>query len=559
MTSATRAMPQPPGLWRRLYGLGSVFGKAMRDSRRAMFVTGLLLAIVFLGVSKALVAEFDTPAKRIELEALTRAIPPILAGLGGKITDNVATMGGYLQYKYGTFIPLVLSLWSIVALSGTLAAEAQRGSLDILAATGKSRTLIALEKLAGHIVALSIALVVLFVSIVIAGTAYPVLPGDEISVTSAFAYTVWAGLMALAAGSLAFALGPFVGRGAAAGIAGFVTFAGFILHGYQEPVPALAPFASTTWWGWTSNHLALAGYYDWPSVGLVALFAAVLLYIGVAAFTRRDIGVTTAVPTPSMPRALLGLGGPVSRTAALNLGAALAWGAGLGLFGLILGNTSRDFLEQLQKSPMIMQLLQQAFPNTNYATPGGFLQLLFVQFGVVLAGLTAATFVHGWASEETSGRLEMVLATPLARLGWALSSAVGTLINVGVFVAIVAAGIGLGIASSGGEVVTPLVGSLILGVHAAALVGIGLAVGGVLSSGWAAPAVLIFVLLTWLVQLLGPLLNLPEFAQNLALTAHLGQTMVGVWDWGGVAVCVALCLGGIALGAWGFKRRDLVR
>jgi ABC-2 type transport system permease protein len=559
MTAATQSIAQPPTLWRRLYGFGSIFGKAMRDSRRAMIVTGALLAIIFLGVSKALVAEFDTPESRIELENLTRAIPPILAGLGGKITDNIATMGGYLQYKYGTFIPLIVSLWSILALSGTLASEAQRGSLDFLATTGKSRARIALEKLAGHIVPLSIALVVLFVSIVIAGSAYPVLPGDEISVTSAFAYTVWVGLMALAAGSLAFALGPFVGRGAAAGIAGFVTFAGFILNGYQDPVPALAPFASLTWWGWTSNHLALAGYYDWPSVGLVALLVVVLLYVGVTAFTRRDIGVTSALPTPSMPRALRGLGGPVGRASALNLGAAIAWGAGLGLFGLILGNTSRDFLEQIQKSPMFLQLLQQAFPNTDYASAGGFLQLLFVQFGVVLAGLAAATFVGGWASEETSGRLEMVLATPLSRLRWGLASGTGALINVGVFVALVAGGIALGISSSAGDVATPVIGSLILGVYAAALVGIGLAVGGVLRTSWAAPAVVIVVLLTWLVQLLGPLLGLPDFVQNLALTAHLGQTMVGVWDWGGVAASLALALGGIALGAWGLQRRDLVR
>jgi len=559
MTAATQSISQPPTLWRRLYGFGSIFGKAMRDSRRAMIVTGALLAIIFLGVSKALVAEFDTPESRIELENLTRSIPPILAGLGGKITDNIATMGGYLQYKYGTFIPLILSLWSILALSGTLASEAQRGSLDILAATGKSRRRIALEKLAGHIVPLSIALTVLFLSIVVAGSAYPVLPGDEISVTSAFAYTIWAGLMALAAGSLAFALGPFLGRGSAAGIAGFVTFAGFILNGYQDPVPALAPFASLTWWGWTSTHLALAGYYDWPSVALVAALVAVLLYVGVSAFVRRDIGVTSVLPTPSMPRALRGLGGPVGRAVAGNLGAALAWGAGLGLFGLILGNTSRDFLEQIQKSPMFLQLLQQAFPNNDYASAGGFLQLLFVQFGVLLAGLAAATFVAGWASDETSGRLEMVLATPLSRVRWALAGGLGVLISIGVFVAIVVAGIAIGVGSSGQDMTTPVTGSLILAVYAAALGGIGLAVGGLVRTSWAAPAVVIVLLLTWLLQLLGPLFDLPEVVQNLALTAHLGQTMVGVWDWGGVAAAAVLALGGIALGAWGLQRRDLVR
>jgi ABC-2 type transport system permease protein len=552
-------MPSGPSLWRRLYGFGSVFGKAIRDSRRAMLVSAALLAIVFLGVTRAFVVEFDTADKRLELVRLTQALPPIIAGLAGPITDNIGTLGGYLQYKYGTFIPILLSLWSILALSGTLASETQRGSMDILAATGKSRRAIALEKLGGHLVPLSIALLVLFFSIVISGSAYPVLPGDEISVTSAFAYTAWAGLMALAAGSLAFALAQFIGRGAAAGITGFVTFAGFILNGYQAPIPSLAPFASLTWWGWTADHLALAGYYDWTSVVLVAFFVAVLLYVGVAAFARRDIGATSAVPTPSMPRALRGLGGPVGRATAINLGAAIAWGAGLGLFGLVMGNTSKDFLESLKESPMFLQLLQQAFPNSDYATPGGFLQLLFVQFGVLLAGLAAATFVGGWASDETSGRLEMVLATPLSRVRWALASGAGALVNVGVFVAMVAAGVGLGVGSASGQIATPVIGALILGVYASALVGIGFAVGGLLRTSWAAPAVVVFVLLTWLVQLLGPLFRLPEIVQNLALTAHLGQTMVGVWDWGGVAASVVLALGGIALGAWGLSKRDLVR
>ena len=54
------------------------------------------------------------------------AVPPILQGLAGKPV-NVETLGGYLQYKYGTFFPLVVGLWSILALSGTLAAEARRG------------------------------------------------------------------------------------------------------------------------------------------------------------------------------------------------------------------------------------------------------------------------------------------------------------------------------------------------------------------------------------------------------------------------------------------------
>ena len=559
MSAAAPAVPQSPSLFRRIYGFGSVFAKALRDSRRATIVAAALLAIMFLGVAKAITTEFDTVASRAEMVALIKSLPPVLAGLGGKIVDNLGTMGGYLQYKYGTFFPLVLTLWSIVALSGTLASEAQRGSLDFLASTGLSRRRIALEKLFGHLVPLGIVLLVTFASIAIAGAAYPVLPGDEISVTSAFAYTVWLGLIALAGGSLAFALGPFVGRGGAAGIAGFVTFAGFIASGYQQAIPAMAPIAKLTWWGWTYNHTALSGQYDWPPVFAVAVVVLVFLAIGVMAFARRDLGSTSAIPVPRMPAALLGLRGPIGRAAGASLGPSIWWGLGVGLFGLVMGSTSRGFIDQLRSSPAFMNLLNAAFPGNDYASAGGFLQLLFVQFGVLLAGLAAGTLVSGWASDEGSGRLEMVLATPLSRLRWALSGGVGMLIDVAIFVALSTLGIAIGVSSSGSDLATPVTGALILGVYAVALVGIGVLVGGLLRTSWAAAAVVIFLVVTWFIQLLGPLLRLPDAVQDLALTAHLGQPMVGAWDVPGTVAALAIGVAGIVLGAVGFARRDLRR
>jgi ABC-2 type transport system permease protein len=557
MTASAEALSGPPSLFRRLYGFGSIFAKAVRDSRRATIVAAALLALVFLGVTKAIVTEFDTPESRLEMTALIRAVPPVLAGMAGKIVDNVGTMGGYLQYKYGTFFPLVLTLWSILALSGTLATESQRGSMDFLASTGISKRRIALQKLAGHLVPLAIVLLITFASIAIAGQTYPVLPGDEISVTSAFGYTAWLGLIALAGGALAFALGPFVGRGGAAGIAGFVTFAGYILSGYQQAVPALAPFANLTWWGWTYDHTALSGQYDWPSVVLVGVVVVALLAIGVEAFVRRDIGSTSAIPAPRMPGILVGLGGPVGRATGAGLGSAIWWGLGLGFFGLVMGGSSRGFIDQLQDSPQFMQMLETLFPNVDYASAGGFLQLLFVEFGILLAGLAAATLVSGWASDETSGRLEMVLATPLSRARWALSGAAGMLVNVAVLSAFIALGIALGVGTSGSDLATPVVGSLILGVYAVALIGIGMAVGGLLRTGWAAPAVVIFIVASWFVQLLGPILGLPDAVRDLALTSHFGQTMVGVWDAAGVVAALAIGIAGIAAGTWGFSHRDL--
>src|SRR5689334_16485920 len=208
---------RPIPITRRIYGFGSVFGKTLRDSRRAILLVGVLVGLLLIGVSLTIVSQFNTVESRKELAAVVAAVPPILQGLAGKPV-NVDTLGGYLQYKYGTFFPLVASLWSILALSGTLALEARRGSLEFVAAAPISRRRLALEKLSGHIVAMVLAVAFIFLSLVVVGRTAAGLPGDEIPVSAAAGYALWFGLIALAAGSVAFALSPFIGRGAAMGI-----------------------------------------------------------------------------------------------------------------------------------------------------------------------------------------------------------------------------------------------------------------------------------------------------------------------------------------------------
>ena len=229
--------------------------------------------------------------------ALINSVPPILAGLARP--DRQRGHDGRLPAVQVRHV--LPDHPQPVVRAGSVRharSEMQRGSMEFLASSGLSRRKIALEKLSGHLTGLAIAFVVTLISIAIAGASFATLPGDEISLTQAFGYSIWMVLMALAAGGVAFALAPFIGRGAAAGIAGFITIAGFVLNGYSAAVPALAPLANLTWFGWTNAHLPLAGQFDWPSVAFLAVFDVVMLAIGVVAFGRRDIGVTSTVPTP---------------------------------------------------------------------------------------------------------------------------------------------------------------------------------------------------------------------------------------------------------------------
>jgi putative exporter of polyketide antibiotics len=58
-------------------------------------------------------------------------------------------------------------------------------------------------------------------------------------------------------------------------------------------------------------------------------------------------------------------------------------------------------------------------------------------------------------------------------------------------------------------------------------------------------------------DLIGSIVGLPDELLDLALNRHLGQPILGEFDWPGMAACAILAIGGIALCAIGMRRRDI--
>lgn len=552
LAAPARSVP----LWSRVYGFGSIYAKTLRDSRLTFIVIAGLLGGIMFAAGSGVGSVYATPEARRDMARLATDLPAVLQGITGNPV-NVGTIGGYMTWKYGPVFAWVASLWSMVALSGTLAAEARRGSLDFVAAAPLGRRRLALEKLAAHLTVMVGAMAILGFAAWLAGAAFGTLPGDPIPPQAAIAFALGVGLIALASGSVAFALAPFLGRAGAAGVAGFVMFAGYVVNGYQASVPAFAAIAHLTWFSWTANHLPLAGRYDWGSLLPVAGVAVALLAVGVEVFARRDLGASTSIRAPGLPRAVLGLRSPVGRAFSERLPSSLAWGLGLGIFGLILAAASRSFAIEFHKmSPDTIKIFRSVLPNFDFTSAGGLLQL-FVQLMVIVVGFAAAMLVSGWASDETSGRLEMLLATPLTRMPWAVSGGLGVYLAIAVMTVVLALSVGIGALLAGSDAVTPMAGSVTLGLYAAAVAGVGLAIGGLFRTSIAAETVALVVTLTYLVDLLAPALELPDWVHQLALTAHLGQPMVGVWDLAGIGACLLLAAGGLALGGWGMQRRDV--
>ena len=536
----------------RIYGFGSIYGKTVRDSRLSLIIAAGLLGGMSLVMGAGVSSLMPTPASRLEIDKLIGSIPASMVNLFGK-PIGLGTLGGYFTWKYGAIFAMGTALWSIMALSGTLAGEASRGSLDMVAAAPFGKRRIAVEKVTAHLTMLGLALAVLAVACVASSRLFgDAALGDTISPLSAVGFALWIGFIALFFGGLALVLAPLLGRSGSAGVASAAMVLLWLANGFD----ALAPLAIVSPFHWLAGHIALVGMYDWPALAFTGVMGVVLLAIGVEAFTRRDLGVTAGLSMPGLPTVVLGIRGSTSRAFGEQLPRAMSWGIGLGLMGAVVASFVGTMADQIGTDPNLSSTFAAIFKGVNLATAGGWLQL-YVELLLIAAGFGAATFVSKWASDEQDGRLEMILATPLVRARWVIAGGIAASLAIVVMTVLFAAGIGLGAASGGVAVGDAITGSAVLGLYAAAIVGFGIAVGGVWRTSIAAEIAAMAVLVTYLIDLVAPALNLPDWVHQLAITSHLGQPMVGVWDPVGVGACLLIAAGGIAVGAWGVTRRDI--
>jgi ABC-2 type transport system permease protein len=547
----------PPSLRARLLGLGSIFGKAFRDSRRTALVLGAVFALVFVATGGQIAQQFSTAAERLVFAAQLQSLPPIFQGMLGEPIRN-ETLGGFLSWRLLNFMPVTFGIWTVVAMSGLLAAELGRGSMDLLAASPISRWRLALQKLAGYLAALSLALVVMVVGMVVAFAAFSKLPGDSVGFDAILSEAVWLAAMIVFPGAVAFAVAPILGRNQALGLGAVVLFASFVVHGFASSVSAFETIQPLSYFSLTADHRPLAGRSDWPALALLLGVSAALLAVGLAAFARRDLLVAVGgrVRWPSIG---LWLREPFTRALGERFVSAVVWGAGLALFGFIIAGSADDFVATLGSIPQVVAMIKQIFPNENILSTGGFIQLAFFSEAILVVTLAAGGFVAGWASDEQERRLELVLGTPVSRTRWALRSALAVMVAIAVMTAVMAVGVAIGASTQTGDFAGAIVGLSVLGLYGMALAAIGLAVGGLVRPSLAAGTTIVLGIGFYLLDLIGSILDLPDAVVDLALNRHLGRPILGSYDEPGLVLLGGIIVGGIALCVLGMRRRDIGR
>jgi ABC-2 type transport system permease protein len=145
----------------------------------------------------------------------------------------------------------------------------------------------------------------------------------------------------------------------------------------------------------------------------------------------------------------------------------------------------------------------------------------------------------------------------MTRAGWVVRTGFAVIAAIAVTTLVVAVAIGLAAVGQGADATTPALGIWVLGLYAAAVAGIGIAVGGLVRLSLGAAVAVAVVVGSYLLEFIGSALRLPDQVMALSLNHHLGQPMAGSFDPIGIVICAALALGGVLVGAWGLARRDL--
>lgn len=536
-------------------GPRSIFAKGLRDCRRAIIAVGAGLGATVLAVGASTAANYPTIASRQQQVVGLEQIPWMSALFGAPI--GIDRLGGLISWRDGILIAMTFGLWSIIALSGTLAGEIRAGSFEVLTGVPLSRRRIARQKIAVHLASLGVAVLLMAVIAWLTGLAYATLPGDAIAFLDATAEFAGLALLGLVAGAIAFALAPYVGPAAAASLAAVALFAAYLVDVYASLVPAFSSIEGLSWFSWTADQRPLAGSWNVASLVPVVGLIVALLSIGVDAFERRDLGSTVPLPRLALPGRRFLLRGPARQAFLGSRTMALVWGVVIGVPMALFAISGPDLVDPIKADPGSARFVEQFFGGIDYATVGGVLQLAFVWFGYLAMALVAATLMNGLASDELDRRLDLLLSTPVSRARWLIASGAGLYASIALLTLAVAVITALGVTGSGRDPVGPFVGVWVGGLYAAALVGVGVAALGlgVVKLAGAVPAGLAIAFYVW--DVVGSSLRLPSEVVGLSVTHHLGQPMAGVYDWPGILLLVALAAGGLLVGGWGLQRRDL--
>jgi ABC-2 type transport system permease protein len=305
--------------------------------------------------------------------------------------------------------------------------------------------------------------------------------------------------------------------------------------------------------GWSQATHPLGDARWWPLlVPLVLSAGLVALAVGLTA--HRDLGAGLVSERPGSPAASRWLAGPVGLAWRTQRAYLAGWLVGMFVLGATYGSLTQGVQDLAEGNPTLEEFFKAAGAGSIVDSFLGTMLLILA----LLAGAYAASSAARLTSEETAGRLEVLLATGLSRTRWMLGTLAVTALGS---VAVLLAG-GLGMSTSyavatsdAGQVVRLAALQLVYAPAVLLLAALAALVNG-WAPGWT--KVVWLVLAVWFVLgYLGPLLHPPELLVRLSPFTHTPQVPAEPLALAAPAVIAALGVLATAVGLVGFRRRDM--
>ncbi len=550
----------------------TVWSKTLREYRVAIPGWGI-------GLGLLLCAEFTSTTT---LDPATLSTVGQLAHMIRLFGDPLAftTRAGYVTFRdFGIFLPILLSIWTLLAGARLVRGEEERGSLDVLLSTPRSRMRVLLEKIA----ALSTALVLIALLIMIGGVAGEASAHTTVDLTGTVLAVLNLGLLALLFSMLALFLSQVLGsRAAAAGWAGLLLGLSYVLDGTGHIIEHAAWFQHLSPFFYYHASKPLLAFYT-PTHGfnpgaclLLLALSIVFALASMPIFARRDIGgLVLPLWNRHKPEAQAAAGpGALEparrnvfvrtvglRTLRAHLFSVCWWSVGLVIGVGWITMLTRSMEDPLRKVYAHNPVLYQLFGGHDIGTNAGFLAGAIFAFVPVITVIFALLQALSWASDLERGRMELVLSTPTPRsrlmlehVGAVFVAAVVVLLAIWLSIIIGASLTDVRI--DAGNVAAASLGILPLELITAALV---YALAGRVRTGAVLGVVGAFVALSFFVELVQSLLKLPEWVMSLSIFYQYGSPITDGWQWRPLGTMLGIAALLLALGVVQFTRSDVER
>jgi ABC-2 type transport system permease protein len=522
-----------------LTGIGTLIRHAVRLDRIRLcaWIAGItFIPVVTYGTFNSL---YPTIADRISLSVTLQSNPAFALLLGP--AANIGEAGGYTGWRTLMISAGFLGVMSIMTVVRHTRTDEETGRTELLAAGCVGR----LAFLAAGVATAGLACLATGGAIAVCLIAAGADPTGAVAYGAAAAAT---GVVFAAVAAVAVQIATF-GRTAISLSVGALALA-YLIRAWGDA----SSFTWLTWLsplGWSEKVQAFVAN-NWWTLAISLAVAAALIAIAALLVARRDFGrgILGGHHGPAdAHRTLVGTYGLSWR---LHRGRLIGWVAGLAAYGAIIGSVTRSISSVISHSAIGQRLLGHGLNVVDL-----YLAEIINLMGIIAAVVGIQAMVTA-RTEESEGRVEELLATPLTRERWLSSHLLFALAGSAAVVLTGGLATGLTARSDGVAISIPA----LLAASLAQIPAVWLMVGLTMALIGLAPRATILawpiVVLTFLISFFGPLLKLPRLALDLSVFTHVPRLPGGSVDAGPLIALGVIAVALIVAGMIGFRRRSIV-